>query len=281
MATYGGLKDINVIIDSDDAQSATVDYAVRLAQRHEAHLTGVYIRPQISMPMVTDAAISAELVTSAERAVETDAEAAGQAFDTRMKDTGLAYDVRVFGGFRHDPAVQFLCVGDLTVISQPQRGQRDRVDIWQDLVMSSGRPVLTIPYAGQQAHVGDEVAIAWNGSREAARAVGTATPLLAAAKRVHVVSFAGPGGSHESAFDGVPGAELALHLARRGIECEVEALPQPDIGIGEALLSWVADKGIDMLVMGAYGHSRFREWVFGGASHTILQSMTVPVLMAH
>ena len=148
-----------------------------------------------------------------------------------------------------------------------------------DLVLSSGRPVLVIPYIGVHRDIGRIATVAWDAGREAARAVADSLPLLEAAEQVHVLVVNPVKGSH--AHGAEPGADIALSLARHDVKTEVHAIPAPDIEVGEAILSWLSDSGSDLLVMGAYGHARLRELVLGGVSRLILQSMTVPVLMAH
>ena len=119
--------------------------------------------------------------------------------------------------------------------------------------------------------------VCWDGSRNAARAIADALPLLARAKAVEVVIVTGkPGESDE-----IAGADIAHHLARHGLKVEVERLVARDIDITSTLLSRAADLGADLIVMGGYGHSRWREFVLGGATRGILASMTVPVLMSH
>jgi nucleotide-binding universal stress UspA family protein len=123
------------------------------------------------------------------------------------------------------------------------------------------------------------VVIAWNSAREAARAVHDAMPLLIAAEAVTVLTIdprEGPQGHGE-----LPGADISLHLARHGVKAQVERTVSADLPVGEVLLSRLADLGADLLVMGAYGHSRMRELLLGGATRSLLQSMTVPVLMSH
>ncbi len=169
---------------------------------------------------------------------------------------------------------------DLTIIGQPDHD--DTVPSTpepEDVVLASGTPVLIIPFIGASKGFGDQVMVAWNASREAARSVRDAMPLLEQSKSVDVVTCrpkSGPGEHGE-----LPGADIALHLTRHGIEVDVQRLGGAEIDVGNALLSHAADRGSDLLVMGGYGHSRLREFVLGGATRTILRSMTVPVLMAH
>ncbi len=148
-----------------------------------------------------------------------------------------------------------------------------------NLVMSAGRPALVIPYIGAPEGFGRTVTLAWDAGREAARTVADAMPLLERAEQVHVLAVnprSGISGHGEE-----PGADIALHLARHGITAEVNHTHAQDVGVGDAILSWLSDSGSDLLVMGAYGHSRLRELVLGGVTRRLLDSMTVPVLISH
>ena len=149
----------------------------------------------------------------------------------------------------------------------------------EEVVISSGRPVLVIPYTGALDSLGERVVVAWDASREAARAVSDALPLLERAQSVLVVTI-DPETTPLGHGD-VPGADIALHLARHNVGVEVQRVPAGEVGAANALLSLVADYGADLLVMGAYAHPRLRQLVLGGVTRTVLQSMTVPVLMAH
>ena len=139
-----------------------------------------------------------------------------------------------------------------------------------------------VPYIGAGERLGTRVMVAWDGGREAARAVGDALPLLARAESVAVLVINPSQDGHGEQ----PGADIALHLARHGItveaqHLEAQHLEAQDLSVGDALLSRLADQDIDLLVMGAYGHSRLRELVLGGVTRKIFQQMTVPVLMSH
>ena len=145
--------------------------------------------------------------------------------------------------------------------------------------MASGRPLLMVPFAGDFPVLGQDVLVGWNASAEAARAVNDALPILQRARKVTVLSVNPRRGIRG---DGdVPAADIALHLARHGIRAEAAHTVVTDIGEGDALLSYAADIGADLLVTGMYGHSRLREMVFGGVTRSLLAEMTVPVFMAH
>ena len=142
----------------------------------------------------------------------------------------------------------------------------------------SRRPVLVVPYVGTYPRVGEQVLVAWDASREAARAVADALPVLQAAQRVVVLS-ANPdsGGKHGE----VPGADIARHLARHGVRVDVQRLDSKEVAVADMLLNRISDEGIDTLVMGAYGHARVRELWLGGVTRHLMRSMTVPVLASH
>jgi nucleotide-binding universal stress UspA family protein len=170
---------------------------------------------------------------------------------------------------------------DLVVLSQtdPDESAAPVVaDFPEYVVLNGGRPVLILPYAKTFETIASKVLIAWNGSAESTRAVTDALPLLRRAQLVQVAVFnprAEPDIHGEQ-----PGADIALFLARHGIKVEVIEQDTQN-GVGDALLSLAADRGSDLIVLGGYGHTRFRELMLGGVTRTVLQSMTVPVLMSH
>ena len=170
---------------------------------------------------------------------------------------------------------------DLTVIGQfdPSEAVPGLMSNFPEhVILHSGRPVLVVPYAGSFSGKFRKAVIAWDGGMAASRAISGALPLLAAADAVDILVF-NPEQDGE-AHGEQPGADLALFLARHGVKANVHA-HRSDIDTGNALLSAAADLGAELLVMGAYGHARFREVVLGGVTRTVLASMTVPVLMAH
>ncbi len=165
----------------------------------------------------------------------------------------------------------------MVVLAQPDHSGELESHIAEDVVLSSGRPALVVPYIGAAKTIGERVMVAWDASREAARAVHDALPVLERAKSAVVLVINPHRGNHGAE----PGADIALHLARHGVEVEAQHLEVNDLSVADALLSRLADNGIDLLVMGAYGHSRLRELVLGGVTRQIFQEMTVPVLMSH
>jgi len=166
---------------------------------------------------------------------------------------------------------------DITVVGQPVTDGPAHVPGTEglpgDLAIATGRPVLTVPHSGSFKTIGRTVMVAWNGSRESARAVTDALPILQRAKTVYVV-----GANLRSS---VPALDISTHLARHGVKVETKTFHAEDTSVGAALVSQITDLGADLVVMGAYGHSRFNEFVFGGVTRHLLNHMTVPTLFAH
>lgn len=149
----------------------------------------------------------------------------------------------------------------------------------ESAIMSSGTPALVVPYAWQAGNIGNRVLVAWNASMEAARAVHNALPMLQRAKIVEVAIF-NPLKQPDVVSGELPGTAIKQYLARHNIKADVRE--EADEGdVGDALLSLATNLGSDLLVMGCYGHSRFREILLGGATRKVLNSMTLPVLMTH
>ncbi|MES2399918.1 MAG: universal stress protein [Pseudomonadota bacterium] len=166
---------------------------------------------------------------------------------------------------------------DLMILGQRDPGDPAASELPTDflpsLLVDSGRPALILPFIGAAGPIGKTVLVAWKETREAAHAVSAALPWLAVADQVHVVCYG------ESAE--VPLQALQMYLKTQGISAKLHPGGPEQGDAGSNLLSMAADLGADLLVMGCYGHSRTREWVLGGATRTILQSMTLPVLMSH
>ena len=180
-----------------------------------------------------------------------------------------------------DRVLQYARAADIVIASQsdPDWPGTDMLDVADRLAMESGRPVLIVPRTEIREHIGERVLVAWNARREAARAVFDALPILQRAKEVKVV-WVNPQSEHETAQD-IPAADICTTLARHGVACEATEQLQPRANVGETLLACAKDYGADLMVMGCYGHSRLREFVFGGASRHVLRKMSIPVLMSH
>lgn len=169
---------------------------------------------------------------------------------------------------------------DLLVLGQrlPPGDQMPDVpaDFVESVLVASGRPALVVPHIGLPEAVGRTVLVAWKETREAARAVTAALPWLQTADTVHVLIGAERGAAATSAA-----ASIETWLGHHGVKPQLHRFDTGGADAGDLLLSEAAARSADLLVMGCYGHARAREWMLGGASRTVLQTMTLPVLMAH
>jgi nucleotide-binding universal stress UspA family protein len=168
---------------------------------------------------------------------------------------------------------------DIVIIGQSDEADDSGVDMDfpQRLVLAAGRPVLVLPHNGDFPTLGKRILIAWNASQEAARAVSNAIPMLRSADRVYVMAV----NTKASKGESISSENTVRYLERLGVRAEAKDCHGIEIDVGNELLSRASDLSADMMVMGCYGHSRLREWVLGGATATILESMTIPVLMSH
>ena len=277
-------KNLLVHLDDTSACAGRVEAAVALAAAHEAHLTGLYVRIDPGLPGFVAAEIPRDIVTAEQERVRAAARDAGEAFQAACEAGGVTGESRTETGLAREVdgiIALHARYADLAIVGQapPDEDPAGGPGMIEHLVLSSGRPVLIVPYIGAPESLGRCITIAWDSGREAARAVADAMPLLERAEAVHVLAVnprSGISGHSEE-----PGSDIALHLARHGVKAEVNHAFGRDVEVGDLLLSWLADSASDLLVMGAYGHARLRQLVFGGVTRRIFESMTVPVLMSH
>ena len=278
---------IQLLVHIDASAQAVVrlEAACRLAQRHGSAVTALYA----ATPQYVELPFAPEIgpgIVAVQRQVDRQHLArARAAFDHSQSSSQGSAGVRTAWAEVHDdpmmPAfTQQALFADILVLGQHDSpaAQVARVpsDFVQSVILMSGKPALVLPYIGAPKVVGETVLIAWKPTREAARAVAASVPLLQSAKTVHVVSWT----EDESLVTGDK-LDLTTYLKLRGIQATWHKQGSAPKDLGEILLSFAFDVQADLLVMGCYGHSRAREWVMGGVSHTILNAMTLPVLMAH
>jgi nucleotide-binding universal stress UspA family protein len=274
------LKDLLVHVDVDEACGSRIDVAVMLAATHEAHLTGLHVMAWPLVPAYVEAELPPRFYEDQRRHLRERAQQAEGGFLARERRHGVRSEWRVAEGDVVGTMKLHARYADLTIVGQGvdlRDVPGELAFLPEELALWVGRPVLVVPRYGTFQAIGQRVLIAWNGSREATRAVNDAIPILKVANKVTVLSI-DPEGEPDRRL---PGADLALHLARHEITAEAESTQALDIAVGDVLLSRAADLGADLIVMGAYGHSRLREMVLGGATRHLLQHMTVPVLLSH
>jgi nucleotide-binding universal stress UspA family protein len=275
-----GLKDALVHVDNDPACISRVDVAVALAARHGAHLTGLHVMGWPRLPGYVELELPPNFLEEQRRQLEVLARQAEERFHERARRRGIRGEWRADIGDVIATMKLHARYADLTVVGQGRdlvNASYDLAFLPEELALGVGRPVVVVPRYGTFENVGERILVAWNGSREATRAVHDALPLLQRASKVHILSI---DPEHDSG-PRVPSADIALHLARHGVVAEAASTLGVDVGVGDLLLSRAADLSIDLIVMGAYGHSRVREMVLGGVTRHLLRNMTVPVLMSH
>ena len=269
-------RSLLVHLDDQESCATRVDLAMRLARRLECHLVG--LAPAGRRPVSLGLEGSVMLEQSMEHLRRT-ARHTASLFEESCRAAGLTSVESVVD--TDDTArsvVSHARCSDLVVIGQGERDD-DREAVEQ-VVLQSARPTLVIPYAGRLDTLAERVLMAWNDGPEAARAVADAMPLLCRAKEVHVVQCDTPTGEVHAGATRRKLEAMRRWLMWHGVDAQVR-LEATDIDVGTALLSHAADLSADLLVMGAYGRPRWTERVLGGATRTLLASMTLPVLMSH
>ena len=273
-------KTILVHVDNGKRSAVRLDIACRLAKLSDAHLIGLHALTVVKLPSYAMVEGGVQVREFHERMLSESAVAAEAMFKQAVKATGVE---KVEWRKSRRDAVESVPIhgryADVLVIGQPNETDASGVepDFAERLLLSAGRPALVIPYAGDFPAVGTRVLVAWNASREATRALTDAIPILREAKQVDVIAFNPKDAPHGE----VPGADIGLYLARHGIKVSISQQTAEDVDVGNQLLSRAADLDSDLIVMGAYGQPRMKELILGGATRTILKSMTVPVLMSH
>lgn len=275
-------KTIVVHLDTSQRAHPRLEIALRLAKHFGAHLTGVfatfspdprslYVMAGTASYYATHEQLRAERRGALERLFHAELNRAAVAGEWVALDEPASFAVP-----RHGRCA------DLIIASQDDPDDPESYIgnyFPENLVMSAGRPVLLVPNATSVTSPGARVVLCWDGSREATRAVHDALPFMRTARLTTILTVSGVRGE---AGPRIPGADIATVIARHGIRVEVKDVEADSrASVGDTLLSQAADLGADLLVMGAYGHARWQELVMGGATRTVLQSMTVPVLMSH
>jgi nucleotide-binding universal stress UspA family protein len=281
------LKDLLVVVDSSAASDHRVELAASLAAEHGAHLIGLYVlpipEPDRSEEETRIGRIIDDLIKMYNREEQELARVTQGKFEAAIEHHGIRGEWRTAGGFASEVAAVHARYVDLVIVGQgdpkPKRTVMPPLRP-EEVALSAGRPVLVTPSSLAHARIGSRILVAWNARREATRAVNDALPLLSKAESVTVL-VVDPEKWTIAPHGEEPGADIALHLARHGIAVQVGVTFSEDTNTGEVLRAKAREIGADLIVMGAYGHSRTRELILGGVTWDILHEMTVPVLMSH
>jgi nucleotide-binding universal stress UspA family protein len=275
------IKDLIVNVTVGESRDVAGPYAISIAESFEAHVGAVAFSYEPVIPPTVMGGIPASFIESQRADSEKAATGALARFDAAAKRARVSFDSRIVGASLSGAADTFGAMArrfDLSVIAQAEPGKIAPEElIAEGALFGSGRPVVVVPYIQKTGVKLDRVMVAWDASRNAARAIADAMPFLAKAGAIDVVIVA----SERPKSDEVAGADIGHHLARHGLKVEVKRIVATETDVANTILSHAADSSADFIVMGGYGHSRLREFVLGGATRGILSSMTVPVLMSH
>jgi nucleotide-binding universal stress UspA family protein len=279
------IKDILVHIPTERPPRPVVDASVSLAQAFTAHLDALataYISTSSAYVMDGSGAAAVAAVFEMEQEKATQRAAAALAiFEAEARNAGISYQCRSIEAMPADAAASIGATSrlyDLAIVLQPE-AEQDTFDntIPREVLFQAGGGVLFVPHIFRGALKARRIGICWDGSRLAARALRDARPFLSRADALVAISINGA----ESIPLDASTEKLARHLAHAGLSIRIIDLPAERAEIQPSILSLAADEGLDMLVMGAYGHSRLQEGILGGVTREMLQSMTVPTLMSH
>ena len=276
-------KTILVSLNDVPRTEAMIDAAALIAKTYDAHLIGCYVIPAVKIYPEVGFAAPTAVDDTRQQYFKTNIAVVKERFERQLRQDGLRGEWRTVDSLYSEVAPSLMEHGrtaDLIMVSQIAENPVADIEseLVENVIMESGRPVLIIPQKGALVEVKSVVA-GFNATREATRALFDGLPLLRSAKDVRVV-WVDP--YRERSLSGeMPGAEAAEALARHGVKATAEGLAAGDSNAGEALLKHVNDLGAELLVMGAYAHSRMREYIFGGATRHVLAHANVPVLMSH
>jgi nucleotide-binding universal stress UspA family protein len=273
------IKTILVHLADDRAHVKRLEVGFELAHRFGAHLTALFVTTPVSMPAaVTGRGASHAYIAQASELSREKAARVEIEFRERCRRQGLAGEWRCESGDHLELLELHSRYADLAIVSPGKSTSlEDQIALVmpEQLPLTASCPVLIVPAAWTGKTIGTRALISWKSTRESARTVHGAVPLLAKAEAVRVVSIG------ENKSDHLPGAEISTYLARHGIKVETATIPGGDERVGPAILADAEEQGSDLIVMGAYGHHRLRELVFGGTTRHVIYHARLPLLMMH
>jgi nucleotide-binding universal stress UspA family protein len=277
-----GLNDIVVYVDGAEAAKARVGFAVALAKQHGAHLIGVAFAPTTLLPLA-GADVGFADMTEVLASVKAQGSTALNAFNQHATGEGVRCETRLMQGMSEEFPNDFAYAArhaDLTILGQPRDGDPliGQYALVERCLFASGRPVMILPAAVEKLAPNGAIVAAWDGSAEAARAINDAlTFLMPAARVVLLVGVM----SEQTEEDAPRTEEMLAHLKRHGVTAESHQLKLNEGDVGRQLLAGAKELGADLMVMGAFHHSRWREFILGGVTLTVLEEAAIPLFMAH
>lgn len=274
-----GYRSIAVPLLTYGNAHATISYAISVAQMFGASITGFSFAFDPILPVTGPFdAIPGEVIEELAAAAESEARDNAVSFEHQARRADIVAATKLMRSGEHEAAEIFAQSSrsfDLAIVPQQKTDDVHLPNFGAEALLNSGRPVIVVPYIHHERISLQRVLVCWDGSRAAARAISDAWPLLERANAIDVVTA-----GNDNVVSGLQ-QELGQLLAQHGVSARLRSLPVNDIDIGNAILSYAADCSATMIVMGGYGHSRAREWALGGATRTVLQTMTAPVFISH
>ncbi|MCO5129531.1 MAG: universal stress protein [Xanthobacteraceae bacterium] len=274
------MKDIIVKIEHDKQHDQALDFAISVAETFDAHVAGVSFGVLGGLPNYSLIGIPGTVLADLLAESEKDARTALERFRGLAGRSKLSFSEHLILDAEFGVGDAFASLArhyDLSIVRQSDDDGPDNELAIEAALFNTGRPTIVVPYIHQGGLKLDRVLCCWDGGAPAARAVNDALPLLKRAGTVEILNVTGPS---EASKGEIHGVEIANHLARHDVKVEIETLAALGTGVADIILSHAADRAVDMIVMGGYGHSRLREFVLGGVTRDLLRSMTVPALMS-
>lgn len=264
---------------------ASLAPAISIAREHAAHLSVLIVGEVPHLPFYGYGGRGyVDIWAEESKQREADLKAAAEEMNTKLAREGLSFDIRPhlsLPEFEDNLIARHAIYCDLAIVLRSQEGELNTVEAKaiEGALFDSGRPVLYVPRVDAPSVLGQRVLIAWNARREAARAISDALPFLMNAEEINILIVDPVIGDDDHGEE--PGADIAPVLSRHGLDVSVSSVASAGRPVSQVLLDMARDLDIDLLVMGAYGHSRFRQNIIGGTTREMLESSKVPLLLSH
>lgn len=272
-------KSMTVCLDNSAGSSRLLEFAITLAAQHNAHLTGLHLT-YAPIILSDPYAVWEPMMLEWEESAQTKQAHARENFISEAAKAGVNADFSSYRSTDLSAVIAHARASDLTIVGQHNFGDSEG-DLGNNFpisfVLKLGRPVLFFPYNGKASTKFETIIVAWDGGREATRAMADAMPLLKLAQQVKVLSIS----EHSDEDHDLPDIDIAAYLAKHHVKVEIERNENIQIAAADWLLSSAANSGADLMVMGAYGHNRLTELILGGVTRSVMRQMTLPVLMSH
>ena len=282
------IKTLVALLDTEAQARSVTKAAVAVAKVFSAHLIGLHVVPNAYIPAASPYELSGELIEAQRQAYQAAGERIGAVFGSATTGEGVPVEWRQVQA-NLQPATSVIMrhgrEADLMILAQPDKPTSliDGIVMTEEAMLGLGRPVYVVPTASAVLTVGKRVLLAWNGSRESARAAFDAIPFLQQADSVRIlVAEPDSRGNWMGAEDpAVPASGIATTLERHGVRCSVAKVTTSGADVAKEMLAQAKEHNCDLIVMGGYGHWRIREIVFGGSTRSMLDQTTIPILMSH